>query len=58
MQLVTTVTDYDSYLSVHSRLHMFSRYAHMNTFRRLPSDTDVATLQAQIDELRKVVSGK
>ena len=55
MQLVTSVTDYGSYLMVHSRLHMCSRYVHMNTFKRLPSDTDVATLQAQIDALRNVV---
>lgn len=58
MQLVTTVTDYDSYLSAHSRLHMCSRYVHMNTFKRLTSDTDIATLQAQIDALRNVVCRK
>jgi len=58
MQLVTTVIDYAGYLRIHSQLHMCSRYVHMNTFRRLPSDTDVATLQAQIDALRNVVCGK
>ena len=58
MQLVTTVTDYASYLKTHSQLHLFSRYVHMNKYVRLNSETDVVTLQAQIDALAKLVRSK
>lgn len=51
------LSDYSDYLLLHSRLHMLSRLVHMSTYRRLNSETDIATLQSQIDELRNVVCG-
>lgn len=47
--------NYSDYLGWHSLLHNLSRNTHLHKFVRLPSDTDIATLQAQIDELRNVV---
>lgn len=52
------LSDYLDYLSVHSLLHTLSRNVHLNKFERLNKSTDIATLQAQIDTLRKVVCGK
>jgi hypothetical protein len=51
------LSDYFDYLRLHSQLHLRSRLVHMNTYRRLNSETDIATLQSQIDELRNVVCG-
>jgi len=52
------LSDYSEYLSLHSLLHNLSRNTHLHKFVRLERSTDIATLQAQIDELRKVVCGK
>ena len=49
------LSDYAHYLSVHSLLHTLSRNVHLNKFVRLNKETDIATLQAQIDELRNLV---
>lgn len=52
------LSDYSDYLSFHSLLHNLSRNTHLHKFVRLERSTDIATLQAQIDALRKVVCGK
>lgn len=49
------LSDYSEYLKFHSQLHLLSRNTLLQKFMRLPPETDIATLQAQIDSLRNVV---